>query len=54
MRIERDLGLVSKQTLAAQRGYQWEREQARIGEEQAQGDNIGAQILRSFNIGGNA
>jgi len=54
MRIERDLGLVSRQTLSAQRGYQWEREQQRISEEQAQGDNIGAQILRSFNIGGNA
>jgi hypothetical protein len=45
-------GIASKQTIAAKRGYDWELEQERMGDEQAQGDNIGALILKNFNNGG--
>lgn len=43
--------LVSRETVATRRGFNWEREQERIQAEQAQGDNIGAALLRAFNGG---
>jgi len=43
--------LVSRQTAAMRRGYDWEQEQERIDAEAAAADNIGAQLLRSFNQG---
>lgn len=45
-------GIASKQTIAQRRGYEWEDEKERMGEEQAAGDNVGAAILRAFS-GGN-
>jgi hypothetical protein len=46
------MGIVSKQTAAARRGYDWEAEQERIaGEQAAQGAtsaNVGGAILRNF------
>lgn len=49
--FEIDQKLVSRETIAKRRGYDWETEQERIQGEQAQGDNIGAAILRTFNSG---
>lgn len=43
--------LVSRETVATRRGYDWETEQEKIQAEQAQGDNIGAALLRAFNGG---
>lgn len=48
---EIDLGVVSRQTIAEERGRDWEQEQERIGGEKAQGDNIGAALLRQMNRG---
>jgi hypothetical protein len=49
------MGIVSKQTAAARRGYDWEAEQERIAAEQtAQGAtsaNVGGQIIRNFFAG---
>lgn len=50
-RLELGAGLVSKQTIATERGRDWEAEQERLLEEAAQGDNIGAMLLRGFNAG---
>ena len=50
-----NMGLLSKQSAAGIRGYEWETEQERIDGEreaqQAQGDNIGAILLRNFERG---
>jgi len=46
-----DRGLVSHQTMSEHRGYDWEREQARMGDERAGEDNVGAAILRAFERG---
>jgi len=45
-------GLVSKQTAAGARGYDWTQEEERMGSEQQAGDNVGAAILRAFGQGG--
>jgi hypothetical protein len=50
-KFEMEAGIVSKQTIAQKRGYDWENEQERIDEERASGDNIGAAILRTFDQG---
>lgn len=46
-----NMGIVSKQTIADKRGYDWEKEQKRINGEKASGDNVGAAILRAFENG---
>ena len=46
-----NLGLVSKQTAALERGYDYEQEQERIQNEKSQGENIGSQLLAAFNKG---
>jgi hypothetical protein len=48
--ISNDLkdGLVSKQTASEKRGYDWEQEQERMGEEASQGANAGAVLLNQF------
>ena len=51
LKADRELGLVSKQTAATERGYNWIDEEERLGEEQVAGDNVGAQILRAFGRG---
>jgi len=45
------LQVKSRQTIAEERGLNWESEQARLANEQAQGDNVGAAILRAFEQG---
>jgi hypothetical protein len=45
-------GVISKQTAAERMGIDWEREIERMSAEQAQGDNVGAAILRAFSGGG--
>lgn len=47
-----NMGLISKATAAAQLGYDYEDEQAKMEEERTESDNIGAQILRAFERGG--
>ena len=49
---DRQAGL-SLQTYMERRGYDWEREQERIAEEQATTDTIGSALLRAFDRGGN-
>lgn len=44
-------GLLSKQTAAGVRGYDWENEQKRIAEEKAGEGDIGTTILNAFNQG---
>jgi len=46
-----NLGILSKQTAAQLRGYDWDTEKERLAEEAAAGDNVGAAILRAFNQG---
>lgn len=46
-----DHGLVSQETIATRRGYDWEREQERIQAERETEDNLGAALLRAFNRG---
>jgi hypothetical protein len=45
-------GLVSKETAAIERGYDWEQERERIEGERASEDNIGSALLRAFDRGG--
>lgn len=52
IKTDLELGLVSKQTAAGLRGYDWEQEQARMGLEQTAEDNLGAALLRAFDRGG--
>ena len=49
--IELQNELVSRQTVATERGRNWEEESERIMDEKAQADNIGAQLIRNFNSG---
>ena len=51
LKVDREIGLVSKQTAAMLRGYDWIDEEERIGAEQVANDNVGAQILRAFGRG---
>lgn len=44
-------GLVSKQTAAGKRGYDWDAEQERIAAEGQQDTNLGAALLRAFDRG---
>jgi len=45
------MGIVSKQTAAKKRGYDWEQEQERLADEQVNTLDIGTAILNSFNQG---
>lgn len=51
IQMDMGLGIVSKQTAAAIKQYDWEQEMERMEKEQAQGGNIGAQILKAFETG---
>lgn len=51
LRTDVEVGLVSKQTASGLRGYKWEDEEERIASEKADGDNIGAALLRAFGQG---
>lgn len=46
-----EMGIVSKETVAAARGYDWQQEQERLSGEASTGSNIGAMLLRNFNRG---
>jgi len=48
---ELELGLISKRTAAELRERDWETEQERIAEEQAQEGNLGERLLRAFERG---
>lgn len=48
-----DMGILSKQTAAIKKGYDWEQEQERIQDERAQGENIGNMLVNQFFRGGN-
>jgi len=45
-------GLVSKETIAKRRGYDWEKEQALMEEEKASEETVGSLVLKAFNQGG--
>jgi len=47
-----NMQIVSRQTIADKRGYDWTQEQERMDAEKASGDNVGAAILRAFENGG--
>lgn len=51
--LQQDLaaGLVSKETAAQRRGYDWEKESEKLAGEQSQADNVGALLLRQFSRG---
>jgi hypothetical protein len=49
-----ELGLVSKETAATMRGYDYQHEKELMAAEQVQTDNVGAALLRAFNRGGGA
>jgi hypothetical protein len=46
--VKLDMGVASKQTIAAELGYDWTREQERMAEE---GDNLGSRLLAAFEKG---
>ena len=43
-----NMGVISKATAASRLGYDFEEEKAKMEEEQASSDNVGAMILRAF------
>jgi hypothetical protein len=49
--LELGTGTVSKQTIAAENGRDWEAEQERMDAEKAAGGNIGALFIEQFNRG---
>jgi len=49
LKTELELGLVSKETVATERGRDFEQEQEKIATEKSQGDNIGELLLQNFN-----
>lgn len=51
IRLERELGLVSKETAAVNLGHDWEVEQERMAAEAEGEDSIGARLLRAFERG---
>lgn len=51
LKSDMEMGLVSKQTAARMRGYDWEDEEERINDEKVAGDNVGAALLRAFGQG---
>jgi hypothetical protein len=48
---ELEIGIVSKQTISQERGRDYEQEQERMSNEQANDTNIGAEILKTFEAG---
>lgn len=50
-KAELEMGIVSKQTISQERGRDYEQEQERISNEQANNTNIGAEILKTFEAG---
>lgn len=51
LQSDMNMGLVSKQTAARMRGYDWEDEEERLNDEKVAGDNVGAALLRAFGQG---
>jgi hypothetical protein len=45
------MGIVSKQTVSEHEGYDWEKEQTRMKEEQGANADLGTQLLNAFNKG---
>jgi len=51
LQLERDMQIVSRKTMATELGRDWETEQARIEEEDANQGNVGEALLRVFDQG---
>ena len=51
LQFDLNAGIVSKQTAARDRGYDWEIEQERIGEEKVSNENFGSLLLQQFEQG---
>jgi hypothetical protein len=54
LKIDIEMGILSKQTAADTKGYDWQQEQDRISEQQTQEGNVGTEILKLFDRGGGA
>jgi hypothetical protein len=48
LQADLNMGIVSKQTVAEARGYDWTQEQERMNDEKANGDNAGSLLLQNF------
>jgi len=48
---EKDLGIISLQTAAKARGYDWEEEQKRLADEKQAAGNLGGNMIRDFLAG---
>jgi hypothetical protein len=51
LQVDLNSGIVSKETAATKRGYDWKTEEVRISSARASADNVGAALLRAFNQG---
>ncbi len=51
LKFDLENGLASRESISEKRGYNYKYEQERMNSEQMQSDNVGAAILRAFNIG---
>jgi hypothetical protein len=52
LKMKLEMGLTSHESAAKELGIDWDAEKERIEGERAEGDNIGAALLRAFNQGG--
>jgi len=53
LKSDLDMGIVSRQTVAMRRGYDWEIEKERMSEEKRTEGNVGGKIITDFFRGGN-
>lgn len=51
LKVEKELGTVSQETMATELGRDWQTEQERLAAEAMTGNSIGAQLLSAFNRG---
>lgn len=51
LKLEMDMGVVSKQTASKELGYDWESEQTRLTEEKTSQTNAGAEVIKNFLAG---
>ncbi len=51
LKTDKELGIASLETIAAKRGYDWAKEQARIANDKQGETNIGAELLKAFTRG---
>lgn len=52
LKVEREIGIVSKQSAAEERGRDWDTEKDRMADESADEENLGGRLLEAFERGG--